>query len=160
MITSRLMLTLALVLALGCASGFVSKEITPFDFSSTPKELVLLSGSAYDPEIRMALASQGFKVKKLSSVHEIEEEARSGEKRSYSKAEARIGMTIYLGGILDVCIGNASIVKFSKVTWELSDLETNQVLLYLSNGGWTSQCGIHRNTLWEPLAEALAAKWQ
>ena len=43
---------------------------------------------------------------------------------------------------------------------EVTDLVTNEVLLYIGKGGWTQDCGIGiEGTLFDDLAQALRKEW-
>ena len=158
---SRIILIASLAFLAACGTTPLQvKKMQQMSLKEQPKVIALLSVSAYDADIRLALAEHGFKTLKFASIKRIEHDATSTRREAYAEAEARFGLTFYPGGIVDYCIGGTGSVKFGRAAFELSDLATNEAVMYLHAGGWTAPCGFHDDLVWTTLAKALANNWQ
>jgi hypothetical protein len=134
-------------------------KIMESDYISGPKKLVLITGTRFDPGIRIALVKNGFKVKKFSVTSSIERSLNKNTKEQFNLAEARFGLSVYPGRVKDSCVGNDGLVLENTV-FELSDLLTNDVLAYVEKSGSTQPCPMARvGIIWEELAKALADLW-
>lgn len=151
-------LTTILLLA-GCAAPLTVDKVAEHEIDKNNKNLVVLTNTRHMPDIRRALAKKGFKVKKFSSVRKIERTLSDTEKETFRQAEGRYGLDVYLGERVDYCIINDAI-KYGRVTFEITDLRTNDVLLVVESGGWTKTCAYHPGDLWPDLAQGLADAWQ
>lgn len=136
-----------------------TKMMEDISYNSEPKNLVILTRTKYDPQIRMALVKSGFKVKKFSSTSSIEKALDKNTKKTIHQAEARFGLSVYPGEQRDRCLGNDG-VGLTNTVFELSDLMTNDVLAYVEKSGWTHPCAMARvGIIWEELAAGLAKLW-
>ena len=153
-------LLLAILLAFGCA--VTPPKITKImenDYISGPKKLVLITGTRFDPGIRMALVKNGFKVKKFSAISSIERALNKNTKERFNPAEARFGLSVYPGRVKDWCVVNDGL-RLENTVFELSDLSTNDVLAYVEKSGSTQPCPMAKEgSIWEILAKALADLW-
>ncbi|MEY8198570.1 MAG: hypothetical protein RPS47_04960 [Colwellia sp.] len=139
----------------GCAAPLTVDKLQ--DFIPSSKIIVLLESTRFDVKIRKALAKQGFKTLKFSTLNRVVSEGNEGEiARLYNEAEARYGLTFYWEP-LDRCVVNAS--KKINGTFEISDLKTNEVLLIIEQGGWSDDCAYHEGTLFNDLAKSLRDNW-
>ncbi|PPR68297.1 MAG: hypothetical protein CFH02_01024 [Alphaproteobacteria bacterium MarineAlpha3_Bin1] len=108
----------------------VTKIANAPSLSGQPKHLALMTGTAYDADIRRSLAQFGFKVVKFNSVK---------RDTSETATEPRFGLSVQPGGTVDLCMVSSG-VQLGKASFELSDLATNQTVLFVEAGGWTSPC--------------------
>ena len=139
----------------GCAAPLTVDKLQ--DFTPSSKTIVLLESTKFDLEIRKALAKQGFKTMKFSTVNRVVSEGKEGEiARLHNEAEARYGLAFYWE-FLDRCVVNAS--KKINGTFEITDLKTNEVLLIIEQGGWSGDCAFHEGTLFNDLAKSLRESW-
>ena len=139
----------------GCAAPLSVDRIQAFTPES--KILLLTNNSRYDAKIRTALAKKGFKVLKWSSRQQIVSKGQDGElARIYNEATARYGLTFY-SEFVARCAYNST--KQIDGTFEITDINTNEVLLVIENGGMTGACGQAGGTVFDGLAEALSQNW-
>jgi hypothetical protein len=143
----------------GCAKDLQVNMLATTQIDATDKRLVLLSGSVWDPQIRSALARKGFSVARFASQRSIERDVSPTERERYRQAEARYGLTVYLGPIVDRCLINEN-VKYGVVTYEITDIRRNEVLFTIERGGGTGPCAWHQDNVFEALADALSRVWQ
>jgi hypothetical protein len=159
---SKIIIILILIVLFGVSCATVPTKITKIievNYNSEPKNLVILTGTRYDPQIRKALVKNGFKVKKFSFISSIEKAIDENTKKTINQAEARFGLSVYLGVQKDTCVGNDG-VGLTNTVFELSDLLTNDVLAYVEKSGWTQPCAMARvGIIWEELAVGLAELW-
>ncbi|MDY0211804.1 MAG: hypothetical protein RBR06_02220 [Desulfuromonadaceae bacterium] len=146
---------LALFLA-GCAAPLSVEKLQ--EFKPESKVVVFVNSTRYDTKLRVALAKKGFKVLKFSSNQSVVTEGKADEiARSYNEAAARYGITFYHFQV-DRCIGNSS--KLIDGVIEISDLQTNEVLMVIEKGGWTGPCALDmRGDVFDGLAQALSENW-
>jgi len=104
--------------------------------SGQPKHLALMTGTAYDADIRRSLAQFGFKVVKFASVKRGKRDASEGNREGFNKSEPRFGLSVQPGGTVGLCVVSSG-VQLGKAFFELSDLATNQTVLFVEAGGWT-----------------------
>jgi hypothetical protein len=128
-------LAVLLVLAPGCSA---LRGATP-----EAPTLVLLQRSPWDVEIRRPLAKLGFKVV---------------DKDDPAAAGARYGLAVSVGPRIDYCVVNEH-EKVARVTYELTEVASRTVLASLHKPGWTGPCIIRWPTVFDELAEELAAAW-
>ncbi|MBO9484714.1 hypothetical protein [Salinisphaera sp. G21_0] len=152
---STLVFPLILLLT-GCAAGLRVDQIAAID--SSQKDLVLMTGTRWDTKIRRELAKQGFRVKRFTSVKEIEV-SNSNVKETFNLADARYGLTVIPGRPVDWCVGGRAI-KFSDFSLEVTDLKTNDLVMIVEQGGWTDTCLGLYGDLFPDLAKALRANWK
>jgi hypothetical protein len=72
--------------------------------------------------------------------------------------DARYGLTVTAGTRLDYCVLNDS-EKLANVTYEISDLQTKDVVLTERRTGWTGPCFVQWTEVFDELAEAVRAGW-
>jgi len=128
-------LAVLLVLAAGCSA---LRGATP----EVPA-LVLLQRSPWDAEIRRPLAKLGFKVV------DADDPAAAG---------VRYGLAVSFGPRIDYCVVNEH-EKLARVTYELTELASRQMVTRVQKPGWTGPCIIRWPTVFDELAEELAAAW-
>jgi hypothetical protein len=141
----------------GCASGLRVDVLESLDPGE--REIVLLSQSPWDPEIRRTLGQRGITVKRFPSTRTLERDISPSERERFRDAAARYGLTVYFSPIIDRCLVNEN-VKYGKITYELTDLRRNAVIATVAQGGGTGPCAWHRDNVFDDLAEALDAVWR
>jgi len=60
---------------------------------------------------------------------------------------------------VDHCVVSDGI-QLGRAVFEVSDLVTNEVILFVEAGRWTSPCAYHQDIVWDKLASALAMEWR
>jgi hypothetical protein len=150
-------LLLAIVTTLtACAASLRVEKLQ--DFSPDSKTVVLLNSSQWDAKLRTELAKKGFKVLRFAARDTVISEGKEGEiARVAREAAARYGITFSWEEV-DRCIYNSS--RLINGTLEISDLQTNEVLLVIEKGGWTGPCADPRGMVFEDLADALSKNWK
>ncbi len=104
------------------------------------------------------MANQGFIVKKFSSLKEVQvEDGKRTE--TYNLAEARYGITVVPGDIVDWCLGGRA-KKFGDFSLEVTDLKNNTIVLVVEQGGWTDTCVGLFGDLFPDLAAAMRSSWK
>ena len=150
-----ILLSAFILFVTGCAAPLSIDRIKAFTPES--KILLLTNNSRYDAKIRTALAKNGFKVLKWSSQQQVVSKGQDGElARIYNEATARYGLTFYWEFVAR-CAYNST--KQIDGTFEITDINTNEVLLVIENGGMTGACGQAGGTVFDGLAEALLQNW-
>lgn len=143
---------------IGCAAGLSVDRLSNTPIDSNDKDLILLTHSRYDPQILKALAKAGFTVKEQPATRTIQKRIDENTVEQYHEADARYGLRLMPGMIVDRCIaGNA--VKYDEFTYEIVDYSTNKPILFVNKGGWTGYCFPSNGTLFEDLAKELANNW-
>ena len=138
----------------GCAARLQVDQISPID--STQRDLVLLNETRWSTKIRRELAKQGFKVKRFASTKELEV-SNKNVKETFNLANARYGLTVIPGNPVDWC-GRS--IKYGDFSLEVTDLETNDIVLIVEQGGWTDRCLVMKGNLFPRLAKALRNNWK
>ncbi|MBJ7550760.1 hypothetical protein [Marinomonas ostreistagni] len=146
--------TVAFLLS-GCASGLQVDKISPID--TEDKTISLMNDTRWNIQIRRALLKEGFNVKRFSTVKELSVVTEQ-YKETYNLAEATYGLTVSPGPVVDWCLGGSA-EKFSKFSLELTDLRTNQPVLFVEQGGWTDTCLGMFGNLFPDLAKAINENW-
>lgn len=145
-----------ITLCSGCATAPSVDRISEFEPESDT--FVFINSTRFDSKLRRALAKEGFTVLRFASREKIVAEGNSGEiARMYNEAEARYGIT-FDWEVVDRCVYNSSLLINGYV--EISDIRTNEVLLYLEAGGWTGPCADPRSNVFETLSEMLKSEWR
>ena len=124
-----------------------------------PKNLALITGTEFDADVRISLAQYGFKVVKFASIKRIERDTSETTRETFNKAAARYGLSVYPGRMVDYCVVSSGI-KMGRAAFGLSDLVTNETILFIHAGGWTEPCAYHTDIVWDKLAEGLAQNWK
>jgi hypothetical protein len=153
-----ILLTACAILGLfiGCATAPSVERIS--DFKPESDTFVFINSTRYDSKLRRALAKEGFTVLRFASREKVVAEGNRGEiARMYNEAEARYGIT-FDWEVVDRCVYNSSLLINGSM--EISDIRTNEVLLYLDAGGWTGPCADPRSNVFETLSEMLKAEWK
>jgi len=152
----RFVLTLFMLALAACASQLKVYRLQ--DFSPESSKIILLGSSRFDSLLRMSMSKEGFKVLKYASTEKIISKGSENDiTRIYDEAKARYGLTLEYQ-VADVCMWNSG--KRLEAVIEVTDLVTNEVLLYIGKGGWTQDCGIGiEGTLFDDLAQALRKEW-
>lgn len=152
---SVILIVVASLLLTGCAAGLRVDQITPIDTSEDV--LVLMNETRWNVKLRRELAKQGFNIRRFSSLKEIEiEDGRRTE--TYNLAEARYGVTVVPGTIVDWCLGGRA-KKFGDFAIEVTDLKTNELVIVIEQGGWSDTCMGMFGDLFPDLAKALRDNW-
>lgn len=61
--------------------------------------------------------------------------------------------------MVDYCLTGWG-VKLGRVAFELTDLASNETVLYVHAGGGTEACGARSELVWDKLATELAENWR
>jgi hypothetical protein len=140
----------------GCAAGLRVDQIS--DVDSSEKVLVLMNETKWNVKLRRELAKQGFQVKRFTSLKEVE--IKEGKRtETFNLAEARYGLTVVPGTIVDWCLGGRA-KKFGDFAVEITDLRTNDLVMVVEQGGWSDTCmGLFGN-LFPDIAKALRQHWK
>jgi len=140
----------------GCAAGLRVDQIS--DIDSNEKVLVLMNETRWNVKIRRELAKQGFQIKRFTSLKEIE--VKDGKRtETFNLAEARYGITVVPGTIVDWCLGGRA-KKFGDFTVEITDLRTNDLVMVVEQGGWSDNCLVLSGNLFPDIADALRQNWK
>jgi hypothetical protein len=160
MIAPALALMLSALMLTACMSASALRvDVTDAAaFDPQDREVVLLSQTAWDAEIRRTLALRGFTVKRFPATRSIERDVSPSERERFREAEARYGLTVYLGRVIDHCTVNQN-VKYGNIVYEVADLRRNIVVATVQQGGGTGRCAWHDDHVFDDLAEALARVW-
>ena len=160
-------LLFSVILLSGCASGMKTYKFPDTNIDSRDKTFVYLSRSQWDGEFRIALLEEGFKVKKYSSIKrkrnnqiQVGDGEINEDESSYHKAEARYGISLEQGKVLDWCPFNDQIKANFEL--EITDLSTNDVVLLIMKGNWTGICGpfsVRSEYIFKELAAELKKQW-
>lgn len=146
----------------GCmphASELTVERLSEDKIDAADKNIVFLTSTKWDSQLRRALAKYDFTLKRYASVKEIEERISGVRTETYDEAEARYGISIYLGDVIDWCVFSEGIM-FSNFTLEITDLRTNEVIMVVEKGGWTHDCSTRGpGKLFPDLARALSDEW-
>lgn len=147
---------LGILFFFGCASNLKTRV---YDSSFVPenKNLIFLSGSDYNSDLRSELTSLGFTVHRFASQAMITEKSQTRD-LTYNQAEAKYGVEITKIRHLNTCIVSSS--EKINVTVEITDILSNEVILSISKGGWTEDCGIYRGGVLKDLAEEINKHWK
>lgn len=142
----------------GCVAPLKVERLQ--EFTPQSKTIVLLNSTRWDSKIRTNLSKNGFKVRRFASQNQVIVEGNDGEiARVFNEAEARYGLTFFWESV-DHCIINSS--RHIYGTFEITDIQTNEVILVIEKSGWTEACGsrTHDQLIFEDLAGALANAWK
>lgn len=155
------------VLSVGCASGLRVRQFGGTPIDTAERSFVLLNDSDWEDDFRMALSQQKFILKKFASTEQVRQNrvtdssgAKVENERSYTKAAARYGLVLSQKSRLDHCPWNDNIK--ANFSLEVTDLETNEVVMVITKGNWTGLCGpfsVRRKYVFEELADELRKKW-
>ena len=151
--------TTMLVFLGACSAPLQVDRMTDQSLAAEPKTLALLTRTAYDADVRRYLSRRGFKVKRYVARKKIEEEVSSTRKEIFKEAESKYGLSVYPGSQVDYCVVSDG-RQLGRAVFEVSDLTTNEVILFVEAGGWTSPCAYHQDIVWDKLASALAKEWK
>jgi hypothetical protein len=153
---NKILPIILVVVLSGCATS--PSTVIVNEFKPDSKNIVLLNSTRWDKLLRMGLASEGFRVLKFSSLKNIT--IKEADKDiSFNEAEARYGIELSWNR-LDHCLYNDA-VKINAYL-EVTDLKTNEVLMYIDRGGWTKTCGmglLMKGTLFTEIAKELNKHW-
>lgn len=162
---SRLNLTSLIVFCLLLLPSCTSLQVEKLqEFRPTSNSFVFLSNTRWDPKLRIALQKNGFTVKRFNSQSTVISEGQDQEiARVFNESEARYGIELLWNQApgSNSCInGNGGYLI--NATLQVSDIQTNEVLLVIENSGVTHlPCGIWitNETIFEKLANALKQYW-
>ncbi len=153
---------LCAILLSSCATLHVEKLK---DFTPESKEFVFITKSRWDPKLRIALQKNGFIVKRFSSQRTVIDKGRDTEIANiYDESGARYGIELFWDKApgSNTCInGNGGYLI--NATLQVSDLQSNEVLLVIDNSGVTHlPCGIWitNETIFEKLSNGLKENWK
>ena len=151
------LLSIALLMV-GCVT---QTQVTQFEeFIPQSKTFVLLSPKhELDNELRKELSKRGFKIKKFAStVTRIDSNKIGTRSEIYKPAEARYGL-YFSTNIVTECAWGGWLIDGAEI--EITDLETNEVLLVLENRGMKEhQCvGYAYDQIFTIFGDALSEAW-
>ena len=124
------------------------------------ESLVLLdSGGRHTAQIRGSLRDAGFGIKAFAATRRRTQPLQEGEtiqtgSDTAAIPEARYGITLIPGGVVDGCVYNDA-VNYGVYTMELIDIPSNETIAVVSSGGWSRDCGLHKGDLFSKLAKLL-----
>lgn len=151
--------TVAILAALtlgGCAAPFKVEKLQ--EFTPQSNTFVLLSTTQWDAKLRTELSKKGFKILKFASQNKVISDGKEGEiARTFNEAEARYGITFTWQG-RDSCPYNSS--QWIIGSFEVSDINTNEVLLVIEMNEWTEPCAFRGGMGFKDLAETFAKVWR
>jgi hypothetical protein len=152
-------LAVAAFVAGGCRSEPIVQRLTFRGLDTSSKVIVMLTSTDWDDDIRRALGRQGFIVKKYTI-----DETKSDIKEAYKAAGARYGLGVYPGKVIDECFANEEAIEFDNFRLELIDLQTDDIVVVVQEGGWVRDCPlasswVDRRPLFYKLATAFASQW-
>lgn len=156
-------LSLGLFLS-ACATG-PRVEVLSDNFKGTEKRIVMLSNNYHLKKLRIELRKLGFKMPKFSLYNEetithttnTETGSVSHSVRG-NRATARYGIEVTDVSEVDWCLGGGG--KKINITLEITDIDTNEVVAYITNGGWTERCLIYSGDLYQKLAKQISDLWK
>ncbi len=128
-----------IMLISGCATGLKTTILSDSPIETNSREFVFLSRTEWDNDLRAELIKKGFKVKKFA-VLKTEIEKSHSKDTIKDAVEAKYGLTMKWSQV-DRCLINDSIKGNFYI--EISDLQNNEVIATIKNGGWTSSCAYH-----------------
>ena len=126
-------LVLVTVFIAGCYS-ITQNQISQFeDFTPGSRTFILLSPKhELDNELRKELSKRGFKIKKFASiVRRVDSNELDTRSEIYSPAEARYGLHFSTKSVFKCLLDKGWILVGAEL--EVSDLQTNEVIMVLSN---------------------------
>lgn len=143
-------------LLIGCAAALRVDHISEVD----PNEnvIVIMNETRWNVKLRRELAIQGFQVKRFSTLKEIEVED-GNRTETFNLAEARYGITVVPGAVVDWCLGGRA-KKFGDFAIEVSDIQTNELIMVIEKGGWSDTCLGMFGNLFPDIAKALRENWK
>lgn len=147
-----------------CATG-PRVEVLSDNFRGTEKKIVMLSNSYHLKKLRIELRKLGFKMPKFAFYKEetitetknTEEGAVSRQVRGHDTT-ARYGIEVTSVSEVDWCLGGGG--KKINITLEITDIEENEVVAYITNGGWTEACFPYSGDLYKKLAKQISDLWK
>lgn len=142
----------------GCAAGLSVDRISDIPIDAKNKEIAFLNHSRYDPEIKKALAKNGFTFKPMATQRKITNMITDKSTEEYNESAARYGLILHEGEIVDRCIGGKA-RKYDEFSFEIVDIAENESILFINKGGWTNDCFPVKGTLFNDLAKELANNW-
>jgi len=143
----------------GCAKPLTVERVGTASIDSKNKEIVLLDSTRWDFELKKSLIKNGFKVKNASTVISEIKKVNETTLQKYDVAETRYGINQHPGGIIDSCLVNKH-VKYDSYVIEVIDIQTNETVLFIENGGWTGYCPMVSGSLFEEMAIELSNNWK
>lgn len=147
-----------------CATG-PRVEVLVDNFKGTEKKIIMLSNNYHLKKLRIELRKLGFQMPKFALYkEETVTETKNTEGGSVSRsvkghdAVARYGIDVTDVSYLDTCIAGEG--KKYNITLEITDIETNEVVAYITNGGWTANCFPYSGDLYAKLAKQISDLWK
>lgn len=156
----KIVCLLIVVLFAGCAASRV--ELLSDSFKPDTKNIVFLSNDPDLRKLRVSLLKRGFKVPKYAGVSttvaetKITEEGSVTVTKAFGAMEARYGIELVGTHELDWC-GSS---KKKNLTIEVVDMGTNEVVAYVTEGGWDGPCIIYKADLYDKLAKRIDMLWK
>jgi hypothetical protein len=152
------LLTIVFVLLyIGCSSGTSAHRIDKSRIDENDRTFVLLNNTPWDHKIISSMAVRNFKIKKFASTKQVIQDTSTG-KEIFNPAEARYGIRVTCRRI-DYCLWNAN--EKIDLTYEISDISSNDVILIVSTVGWTGSCGpsFGEKDVFESMSKAMVWQW-
>ena len=158
----RVLLASAIIslLIFGCSSPPSTDFVIDVPLDEPVETVVLLnSGGIFDQKIRSSLRKSGFRLKAFASQSVRNKPIQPGRtiatgSDTFNKAEARYGIRLTPGRIVDICAVNEEVI-YGSYTMELIDLSWNETIVVVSAGGLTGDCAWHSGDLFSDLAQLL-----
>ncbi len=128
------------------------------EFQPTDKKIIMLSNGLYLRKLRVALKKKGFDVPKYSYTQSMlskttkDEGKETTETFFYNKTEYRYGVEVVDFEVVDFDLFSSN--KKINITLEIIDISTNEVVAYVTNGGWD-----RKDKLYESLAQQIYNIW-
>ena len=159
-----IILSFLTVLLSACATG-PKVEVLVDNFKGEEKEIVMLSNDYHLKKLRVELKKYGFKMPKFAFyAEETISETKNTDTGTSShsvrgkRSTARYGIDVTSANEVDWCPGASG--RKVNITLEITDIETNEVVAYITNGGWTERCVIYSGDLYQKLAKQINDLWK
>lgn len=150
-----LSLTIVILIS-GCGVALNVERINTKLIDHNDKTLVFLDSHEWDMELQKALRKNSFSIKKFASQKIVQEKTSETRKEIFREAGARYGLD-YGYDIAEYCFGGGA--RFRKLTVEISDLYTNDIILTVEKGGYSEGCPPANGTLFSDIARTLSNEW-
>lgn len=148
------------IMLTGCAASRV--ELLSDSFKPDSKNVVFLSNDPDLRKLRVSLLKRGFKIPKYAGFSTTVAETKTTADgsititKAFDAMEARYGIELVGIHELDWC-GSS---KKKNLTVEIVNIQTNEVVAYITEGGWDGPCIIYRADLYDKLAKRIDILWK
>ena len=157
---NKLLIMFALILS-GCASSGNVVMLNETKIEG-PKVVALQAPRApWVIEIQNRLKQKGFTVLRWGTTKVVSEQVSDDKVETYNQAEARHILVIegYANyNSMNRCFGGG--YHFDHISVDLVDVKTNETLLNVNGSGYSENCPPLSGTIFQDIANAVAAAWK